>query len=67
MARFSSIIRDLNSRLDLPQPARSRVLLEIHADLEDLYEFYLQKGAEAAEAEKMAEERLGLMMTGGGK
>ena len=60
MARFSSIIRDLDSRLDLPQPARSRILLEIYADLEDLFEFYREKGAGEAEAEKRAVDQLGL-------
>ena len=38
MNRFASILSALNERLPLPQPARSRVLLEIAADLEACYE-----------------------------
>ncbi len=40
------------ARHDLPQPAKSRILLEMAADLEDLYEVYREQGLgdEVAEA-----------------
>jgi len=60
MSRFSTILRGLNEQLDLPQPARSRIVLEIHADLEDLFAYYLNKGHGEDEAEHLAVERLGL-------
>jgi hypothetical protein len=60
MNRFTSLLRDIRDRLDLPQPAKSRILLEISADLEDLYQAYRQKGLESAEAERRAIETLNL-------
>ena len=33
MSSFAEILQRIDSRLDLPQPARSRILLEIAADL----------------------------------
>jgi hypothetical protein len=47
-------MRTIDSRLDLPQPARSRVLLEIAADLRDMYEHYRQQGLSAQEAHQRA-------------
>lgn len=40
MNQFSETLREINRRLDLPQPAKSRVILEIAADLQDLFEYY---------------------------
>jgi len=57
MNRFAPLIRAASERLDLPQPAKSQVLLEMAADMEDLYEYHLMQGfsPEAAE-EKVTEE-----------
>jgi hypothetical protein len=44
MTRFSDTLRALNERLDLPQPVRSRILLEIAGDLEDLEQHFLDSG-----------------------
>ena len=60
MNRFAPMIRATSQRLDLPQPARARVLVEMAADLEDLFEHYLGDGASEEEAYARACERFGL-------
>lgn len=58
MNRFSEILRQTSERLDLPQPEKSRILLEIASDLEDLYGLYRGQGLEEREAVRRAEEKL---------
>lgn len=60
MSRFAEILRRTNERLDLPQPAKSRILLEIASDLRDLYEAYLEQGLGEEEAARRAEEKFDL-------
>jgi uncharacterized membrane protein len=55
--RFSAILRRTAARLDLPQPIKSRVLLEMAADLEDLFDAYRQRGLGEDEAERKVTER----------
>jgi hypothetical protein len=50
MSQFAPLIREISGRLCVPQPARSRILLEIAADLDDLYEHYLDRGLAPEEA-----------------
>lgn len=57
MSRFTDILRSVDSRLDLPRPAKDRILLEIAADLEDLFEFYLEHGLGEEEARSLTESR----------
>ena len=45
MNRFDSLLRATSDRLNLPQPIKSRVLLELAADMEDLYELYRERGS----------------------
>jgi hypothetical protein len=54
MKLFIDILKDINNRLDLPQPARSRVLLEISADLEDMYRHFRERGETAEESRRLA-------------
>ena len=56
MSRFTSVLRDLNERITLPQPHKSRILLEIAADLNDLYEEFRNRGLNESEAIAMAKE-----------
>jgi hypothetical protein len=44
MTRFSEILRSTAVRLDLPQPSKSNILLELAADLEDLFQHYREQG-----------------------
>jgi len=52
MSRFAQLLSDADARLTVPEPARSRILLEIAADMEDLHREYLGRGfsEEAADA-----------------
>jgi hypothetical protein len=50
MSQFAPLIMEISERLCVPQPARSRILLEIAADLEDLYGHYLARGMAPEEA-----------------
>ncbi len=54
MSRFTVVLRDLSDRLSLPQPARSRILLEISGDLEALFQSFLERGLSEEEAEQEA-------------
>lgn len=60
MNEFGSVLRSLSDRLDLPQPARSRVLIEVAADLADLETVYIERGSTPAQAREQALERLDL-------
>jgi hypothetical protein len=60
MNRFAETLGAVAERLDLPQPAKSRILLELAADLEDLYEFHRQQGCSAEEAAREARQTLAL-------
>ncbi len=57
MKRFSELLKQMNERLDLPQPTKSRILLEIASDLEDLYQLFLKQGLSRQDALKKAEEK----------
>ena len=50
MKRFARELRKIHRMLDIPQPSRSRVVLEIAADMEDLYEHYIARGLDEEEA-----------------
>lgn len=60
MKTFTPILKHINEKLDLPQPTKSRIILEISSDLEDLYEVYIQKGLNENEAKLRADEKLNL-------
>jgi hypothetical protein len=60
MNRFQSLLRATDSRMNLPQPIKSRVLLEIAADLEGLCSHYLQQGLSEDESVARATERVDL-------
>jgi hypothetical protein len=59
MTHFNEALVDLGDRLAIPQPARSRVLLEIAADMEDLYETYMARGLSEDEAKRRTLEQFG--------
>jgi hypothetical protein len=44
MSRFRDILQHANDLLDLPQPLKSRILIESAADLEDAYQAFSQRG-----------------------
>lgn len=60
MKQFSDLLKNLYEKIELPQPQKSHILLEIAADINDLYNYYLQKGMNEAEAAKKAREKFEL-------
>ena len=60
MSRFASRLREISDRLDLPQPDKSHILLEIASDLDDIYLYYREKGLDEETAARRAEEKLDL-------
>lgn len=60
MSRFARVLSDADARLMVPEPARSRILLEIAADMEDLHGAYLSKGLSDEDAEAAVKEHFDL-------
>lgn len=60
MKKFHAHLNELNHQLNLPQPTKSRVLLEIASDLEDSYSFYKNQGLSDSEALQKAQERFSI-------
>jgi len=60
MKQFTPLLKSINERLDLPQPTKSRIILEIAADLDDLYQLYLSRGLAENEAAQKTEEKIDL-------
>ena len=56
MKRFRKTLIEINRKLDLPQPDKSRILLEIASDLEEAYLHLVDRGMdpETAEAETLS-------------
>lgn len=60
MNPFTQELKEINERLDLPQPTKSHILLEIAADMDDLYKVYLSRGLNEQEAIQKAKEKFDL-------
>jgi len=60
MTQLNDTLRKIAERLDLPQPFRARVLLEIAADLHDLERHFLDQGLPEEEAQRRAIEQCDL-------
>lgn len=56
MNRFRGILQKTSERIELPQPVKSRILLEIAADLGDIYDECIERGMTTEEAERRAIE-----------
>jgi cation transport ATPase len=57
MSRFTPLLRKINDTLDLSPTVKSKILLEIAADIEDLYQFYLAEGFTEKEASIKTDEK----------
>lgn len=60
MSEFIPLLKSVAERLDLPHPAKGRILAEIASDLEGLYAHYLNEGSSVQEARSKATEMLDL-------
>ena len=58
MSRFHSVLSQTGERLHLPKATKSLILVEIAADLEDLFQHYLERGLSEEEAAAKAEEKV---------
>lgn len=58
MGRFGRVLRRVERRLEAPEPERSRILLELAGDLEELYRAYRDRGLGEEEARRRAERWL---------
>ena len=56
MSRFATTLSQTSRRLNLPQHITSRVVLELAADLEDLFEHYREQGLSEEDATARALE-----------
>jgi hypothetical protein len=60
MNPFKTVLTKLQNRLELPQPEKSRILLEIAGDLDDLYQYYKDQGIEEEKAIQRVLEKIDL-------
>jgi len=60
MSGISDALRGAYDRLALPQPVRTRILLELSGDLEDMFRLYLEQGLPSEDAERRALESFDL-------
>ena len=60
MSRFNAFIHRTEERLTLPRATRSLILVEVAADLDDLFQYYLRQGLSEEEAAAKAEEKVDL-------
>lgn len=59
MNRFAETLKHARDRLQVPEPGRTRILLEMASDLEDSYQFYRSQGLDETEAVRRAEDAFG--------
>lgn len=59
MSAFDHVLRRAEAELGVPEPRRSRILLEMASDLEDLYGTYRERGLGEEEARERAVRLLG--------
>ena len=57
MNSFAPLLKTINEKLNLPQPTKSKIVLEIAADLDDLFHLYVTKGLSENEAMVKAAEK----------
>ncbi len=60
MKRFARHLKRIDERLDLPQPERSRIILEIASDMEEMFRFYVARGLDEEEAARKSGEMFDL-------
>ena len=60
MDPFKTLLININNKLELPQPTKSRIILEISADLNDAYRTYQNQGMDEKEAIEAAKQKFDL-------
>jgi uncharacterized membrane protein len=59
MNRFADVLNQVRDRLEIAEPSRTRIVLEMASDLEDSYQYFLDQGHDEAEATRLAKENFG--------
>ena len=57
MNKFAPLLKSINKYLDLPHPEKSRILLEISGDMNDMYDLFISQGSNEEEAEQKVKEK----------
>ena len=57
MKKFAPLLQSINKNLDLPQPEKSRILLEIGGDMNDMYDLLISQGSNEEQAEQKVKEK----------
>ncbi len=57
MKKFTNLLTEINNKLDLPQPLKSRVLLEVSGDIQEMYAAYIERGLSEEEAELKTKDK----------
>jgi hypothetical protein len=60
MKKFAAVLTKIDKVLSIPQPSRSRVILEISADMQDLYQHYIRQGLDEEQATNRTVEEFDL-------
>lgn len=60
MDPFKTLLININNKLELPQPTRSRIILEIYADLNEAYKVFRNQGMSEEDAIEAAREKFDL-------
>ncbi len=60
MNKFTYLLEKINNKLELPQPLKSRVLLEIYGDIEEIYNAYIQRGLSEEDAKNNTIDKFSL-------
>ena len=60
MEYFKSLLIDINNKLELPQPIKSRIILEISADLNAAFRTFQNQGMSDKEAFVAAKQKFNL-------
>ena len=60
MDPFKTLLININNKLELPQPTKSRIILEISADLNDAYHAFQSQGMSKKEAVEAAKQKFDL-------
>ena len=60
MDPFKTLLMNINNKLELPQPTKSRIILEISADLNDAYHIFQSQGMSEKEAIGAAKQKFDL-------
>ena len=63
MKRFTNLLTEINTKLELPQPQKSRIICEIADDIEETFKAYTKRGLSEQEAENKTRDKFALSET----